>query len=158
MKLLHYEHLVTWHQISVPRSSTCAVIDIPMFVCKQLLYSAVILKQYHSHEYTFRVVEVPTSLIPLHSHRVESREVLLTPLQATDQGETITMVTTSDGSFTQINTEDIALQETNPATPGQLVFGHWSIAQKYYKVFVLWHNCYTSHMHIIIILLLSNLV
>ena len=45
------------------------------------------------------------------------------PLQATDPGGTITVVTASGRSFTQqINTEDTAVQETNPATPGQLVF------------------------------------
>ena len=57
--------------------------------------------------------------------RVEHREVLLTPLQATDPGGTITMVTRSGRSFTQqIKTEDTALQETNPATPGELVLGN----------------------------------
>ena len=58
----------------------------------------------------------------MHSHRVE---LFLTPLQATDPGGTITMVTTSGRSFTrQINTEDTPVQETNPATPGQLVLGN----------------------------------
>ena len=65
---------------------------------------------------------------PMHSHRVE---LLLAPLQATDPGGIVTMVATSGRSFTrQIKTEDIALQETNPATPGQLVLGNWSIALK----------------------------
>ena len=74
--------------------------------------------------------------IPLHSHRVESREVLLTPLQATDPGGTITMVMASGRSFTrQIDTEDIALQETNPATPGQLVLGNWSIIKLHNALF-----------------------
>ena len=57
--------------------------------------------------------------------RVERRKVLLAPLQVTDPGGTITMVTGSGRSFTQqIKTEDTALQETNPATPGQLVLGN----------------------------------
>ena len=48
-----------------------------------------------------------------------------TPLQATDPGGTITMVTASGRSFTQqINTEDTAVQETNSATPGQLVLAN----------------------------------
>ena len=58
-------------------------------------------------------------------HRVQHREVLLTPLQATEPGGNITMVTGSGRSFTQqIKTEDTAVQETNPATPGQLVLGN----------------------------------
>ena len=61
----------------------------------------------------------------IHSHRLQHREVLLTPLQATDPGGTITMVTASGRSFTQqIKTEDTAVQETNPATPGELVLGN----------------------------------
>ena len=60
-----------------------------------------------------------------HSHRVESREVLLAPLQATDPGESITMVTASGRSYArQINTEDTAVQEINPDIPGQLVLGN----------------------------------
>ena len=60
----------------------------------------------------------------LHIHRVQLREHQFTPLKATDPGGTITMVTGSGRSFTrQIKTEDTAVQETNPATPGQLVFG-----------------------------------
>ena len=48
-----------------------------------------------------------------------------TPLPATDPGGIITMVTASGRSFTQqINTEDTAVQETNPATLGQLVLGN----------------------------------
>ena len=61
----------------------------------------------------------------LHIHRVQLRECLLTPLQATDPGGIVTMVTESGRSFTrQIKTEDTAVQETNPATPGRLVFGN----------------------------------
>ena len=64
----------------------------------------------------------------LHIHRVQHRECLLTPLQATDPGGTITMVTESGRSFNrQIKTEDTAVQETNQATPGQLVFGNFNI-------------------------------
>ena len=58
------------------------------------------------------------------SHRVQQREHLLTPLQATDPGGTITMVTGSGRSFIrQINTEDTPVQETNSATSGELVLG-----------------------------------
>ena len=112
------------------------------------------------NEYTCRVA-APNFLIPLHSHRVDCREVLLTPLQATDQGETITMVTASGRNFTQqIHSEDIALQEMNPATPGQLVLGNWSIALKHYKVIqclVLWHKSPYTLLYPITFLL-SNLV
>ena len=60
----------------------------------------------------------------MHIHNAPHREVLLTPLQATDPGGTITMVTASGRSFTrQIKTEDTAVQETNPATQGELTFG-----------------------------------
>ena len=60
-----------------------------------------------------------------HSHRVDCREVFLTPLQVTDPGEIVTMVTASGRSYArQINTEDTAVQEANPATPGQLVLGN----------------------------------
>ena len=49
----------------------------------------------------------------------------LAPVQATDPEDTITMVTGSGRSFTrQIKTEDTAVQETNPATPGELVLGN----------------------------------
>ena len=58
-------------------------------------------------------------------HRVQVRECLLTPLQATDPGGTITMVTASGRSYArQINTEDTAVQETNPDIRGQLVLGN----------------------------------
>ena len=61
----------------------------------------------------------------LHSHRVEHREHLLTPMQATDPGGTIAMVTGSGRSFTQqINTEDTAVQETISTTLGELVLGN----------------------------------
>ena len=54
-------------------------------------------------------------------HRVQHREHLLTPVQATDPRGTITMVTESGRSFIiAIKTEDTAVQETNPATPGEL--------------------------------------
>ena len=68
---------------------------------------------------------VDSHINTLHIHRVQHRECLLTPLQATDPGGIITMVTASGRSFTQqINTEDTAVQETNPATLGQLVLGN----------------------------------
>ena len=55
------------------------------------------------------------------SYRVPYRE----PLPATDPGGTNTMVTASRRSFTQqLDTEDTAVQETNPATPGQLVLAN----------------------------------
>ena len=58
-------------------------------------------------------------------YRVLLRGCLLTSLQATDPGGTITMVTASGRSFTQqIKTEDTPVQETNQITPGQLVFGN----------------------------------
>ena len=61
-------------------------------------------------------------------HRVQHREHHLPPLQATDPGGTITMVTASGRSFTiAIKTDDTAVQEANPATPGELVFGTFSI-------------------------------
>ena len=59
---------------------------------------------------------------------VQHRECLLTPLQATDPGGIIAMVTANGRSFTrQIKTEDIAVQETNPAIPGELVLGTLTI-------------------------------
>ena len=63
--------------------------------------------------------------LTFHIHRVQQSEHLLAPLQATDPGGTITMVTGSGRSFTrQIKTEDTPVQETNPATLGQLVLGN----------------------------------
>ena len=68
---------------------------------------------------------IQTIIVPMHFHRVQHREHLLTPLPATDPGGTITTVTANGRSFTQqINTEDTAVQETNPATPGQLVLAN----------------------------------
>ena len=73
----------------------------------------------------FLVLDQRTKIVPMYFHRVQHREHLLTPLPATDQGGTITMVTASGRSFTQqINTEDTAVQETNQATPGQLVLAN----------------------------------
>ena len=68
----------------------------------------------------------------VHFHRVQDKEVLLTPVQATDQEETITIVTPSGSVFTrQIKTDgDTAVQETNPATQGQMVFKNFSIPLK----------------------------
>ena len=60
----------------------------------------------------------------MYFHRVQRREHL-TPLQATDPGGTITMVTASGKSFTQqINAEDTPVQEINLATPGQIVLAN----------------------------------
>ena len=80
----------------------------------------------HSHECTCRVVGLPTfTETSLHSHRVDCREVFLTPLQVTDPGEIVTMVTASGRSYArQINTEDTAVQEANTDTPAQLVLGN----------------------------------
>ena len=102
----------------------------------------------------------------MHIHNAPPREVLLTSLQATDPGGTITMVTASGRSFTrQIKTEDTAVQETNPATQGELVFGNWSIPLKHYKVtecLILWLSwdkvcleteafCRTTHISLLIV-------
>ena len=78
---------------------------------------------------------VTTLIPPPHQlqlpYRLQHR-AYLTPLQATDPGGTITMVTASGRSFTQqIKTEDTAVQETNPATPGQLVFGTLTTSVKH---------------------------
>ena len=53
-------------------------------------------------------------------------------MQATDQEETITIVTPNGSVFTrQIKMdEDIAVQETNPATQGQVMFKNFSIPLK----------------------------
>ena len=88
----------------------------------------------------------------LHFCRGQHREHVLTPLQATDQGGTITMVTASGRSFTQqIKTEDTAVQETNPATLGQLVVETLTIwvktlAHTYYCWYLL---CVHVHVHTI---------
>ena len=66
--------------------------------------------------------------IYMHFHRAQHREHLFIPLQATDPEGTITMVTVNGRSFTQqLKTKDTAVQETNPATPGQIVFGTLTI-------------------------------
>ena len=83
----------------------------------------------------------PNFQLPLRSHRVQHREVLLTPMQATDPEGTITMVTASGRNFTrQINTEDTPLQGTNPATPGQLVLGNWCTPVEHYIPPCMKHN------------------
>ena len=70
----------------------------------------------------------PSHLCKILFHRVQHREHHLPPVQATDPGGTITMVTVNGRSFTrQIKTKDTAVQETNPATPGQIVFGTFTI-------------------------------
>ena len=90
---------------------------------------------YRDTVYCFSIhwyMEIHYIIVPMHFHRVQHREHLLTPLPATDPGGTITMVTASGRSFIQqINTEDTAVQETNPATLGQLVLANWSITVKY---------------------------
>ena len=69
-----------------------------------------------------------TSHCKFHFCRGQHREQLHVPLQATDQRGTITMVTVNGRSFSQqIKTEDTAVQETNQATPGQIVFGTLTI-------------------------------
>ena len=72
-------------------------------------------------------------ILGLHFHRAQDKEVLLTPLQASDPGGTITIVTPNGKSFTQqmkTDKEGTAVQETNPATPGQIVFMNFSIPLK----------------------------
>ena len=69
-----------------------------------------------------------TSHCKFHFGRGQHREQLHVPLQATDPEGTITMVTVNGRSFIrQIKTEDTAVQETNRATPGQIVFGTLTI-------------------------------
>ena len=66
-------------------------------------------------------------------HRVEHSEVLSTPLQETDPGGTITMVTPSGRELirqTKTNKEDTCVQETNPASTGQIVFVKFSMSLK----------------------------
>ena len=100
-------------------------------------------------------------IVAMYFHRVQHREHLLTPLPATDPGGTITMVTASGRSFTQqINTEDTAVQETNPAIPGQLVLANWSILKYNCEALIvatfLWFNCYT-HVHTTMVIIVSTL-
>ena len=79
----------------------------------------------HTH---IRTQTKNTSHCKFHFHMAQHREQLLIPLQATDPEGTITMVTVNGRSFTrQINTEDTAVQETNPAIPGQIVVGTLTI-------------------------------
>ena len=61
-----------------------------------------------------------------------NKEALLIPVQATDQEETITIVTPSGSVFTQqIKTDEVtAIQKTNPATQGQMTFKNFSIPLK----------------------------
>ena len=66
-------------------------------------------------------------------HYTQYSEVLSTPLQETEPRETITMVTPSGREFMQqikTNKEDTCVQETNPATLGQVVFIKFSIPLK----------------------------
>ena len=80
-------------------------------------------------------------------HRVQHREHLLFPIQATDPGGTITMVTTSGRSFTiPIKTVNTAIQETNPAIPGQLVVGTISIPVNWWLITSIGHL--HTHTHI----------
>ena len=57
-------------------------------------------------------------------------------MQATDQEETITIVTPSGSVFTrQIKTDEVtAVQETNPATQGQMVLKNFSIPLKQWQI------------------------
>ena len=68
-------------------------------------------------------------------HRVEDEEALLTPMQATDSEETITIVTPSGSLLTwQIETDEVtAVQETNPAIQGQMTFKNFSIPLKQWQ-------------------------
>ena len=75
-----------------------------------------------THKYGHSYLPSHTHPPPLQlSYRVPYRE----PLPATDPGGTNTMVTASRRSFTQqLDTENTAVQETNAATPGQLVLAN----------------------------------
>ena len=78
-----------------------------------------------SHSQMNTLAGLLSSQLSSHSHRVDCREVFLTPLQVTDPGEIVTMVTASGRSYArQINLEDNAVQETNTDIPGQLVLGN----------------------------------
>ena len=66
-------------------------------------------------------------------HRVEHSEVLSTPLQETDPRGTITIVAPTGRELIQqikTNKEDTCVQETNPASAGQIVFVKFSMSFK----------------------------
>jgi len=67
-------------------------------------------------------------------------------MQATDQEETITIITPSGSVFTrQIKTdEDTAVQETNPATQGLMVFKNFSIPLKQWQISNETYSQYTA--------------
>ena len=79
----------------------------------------------------FQIIDQDCNL-GVYFHRVQDKGVLLTPMQATDQEETITIVTPSGSVFTQqVKTdEDTAVQETNTATQGLMAFINFSIPLK----------------------------
>ena len=92
-------------------------------LCSQLHVSKIL----HSLQFFFLIIDQGCNL-GVHFHRAQDK--LLTPLQASDPGGTITMVTPSGKSFTQqmkTDKEGTAVQETNPATRGQIVFMNFSI-------------------------------
>ena len=105
-----------------------------------------------------KIIELLTHQV-FNFHRLQLREYL-TPLQATDPGGTITMVTTSGRSFTrQIRTDNTAVQETNQATPGQLVLGNWSVPVEHKHFSVVTHcHCHCFMMQLIIVLITVSLV
>ena len=93
-----------------------------------------VFKVVHSYNFFYLIIDQDCNL-GVYFHRVPDKGVLLTPVQATDQEETITIVTPCGSVFTrQIKTDEVtAVQETNPATQGQMVFKTFSIPLKQWQ-------------------------
>ena len=108
-------------------TSSLVPLAVRSFVCSLVPRLSLRRENLGTRLHTFTQVLPPLSFPPHQlqlSYRVPHSKHL-TSLPATDPGGTITMVTASGRSFTrQIRTEDTAVQETNPATPGQLVLGN----------------------------------
>ena len=68
-------------------------------------------------------------------------------MQATDQEETITIVTPSESVFTrQIKMDEVtAVQETNPATQGLMVFKNFSVPLKQWQISNETYRPYTTY-------------
>ena len=68
-------------------------------------------------------------------------------MQATDQEETITIVTPSGSIITrQIKMDAVtAVQETNPATQGQMTFMKFSVPLKQWQIST-YHALHTKHL------------
>ena len=91
----------------------------------------------------------PGCNLGVYFHRVQDKEVLFTPMQGTDQEETITIVTPSGSVFTrQIKMDEVtAVQETKPATQGLMVFkNHWSSDRSVMKLTD--HTLHTKHLFV----------